>query len=96
MEQELRESELKFRKYSTDQWTESFFSTTSTILSMRTPCRKILSIPLEQLKTSNLLDVISGYHIENAASPAKTISFEEMDNDIPFLLSDQNGYLNFI
>lgn len=96
MEQELRESELKFRKvFNGSMDGIVLFNNQYDIIDANPLAGKILSIPLEQLKTSNLLDVISGYHIENAASPAKTISFEEMDNDIPFLLSDQKRILEF-
>ncbi|KJD52062.1 sporulation kinase, partial [Bacillus amyloliquefaciens] len=87
MEQELRESELKFRKvFNGSMDGIVLFNNQYDIIDANPLAGKILSTPLEQLKTSNLLDVISGYHIENAASPAKTISLEEMDNDIPFLL----------
>lgn len=96
MEQELRESELKFRKvFNGSMDGIVLFNNQYDIIDANPLAGKILSTPLEQLKTSNLLDVISGYHIENAASPAKTISLEEMDNDIPFLLSDQKRILEF-
>ncbi|GIN66194.1 PAS domain S-box protein [Bacillus sonorensis] len=96
MEKELRESELKFRKvFDGSMDGIVLFNNQYEIIDANPLAGKIFSLPLERLKTANLLDVISGYQIENAASPAKTISFEEMDNDIPFLLTDQKRILEF-
>ncbi|MFT0802311.1 PAS domain S-box protein [Bacillus swezeyi] len=96
MEKELRESELKFRKvFNGSMDGIVLFNNQYEIIDANPLAGKILSLPLEQLKTSNLLDVISAYRIENAASPAAAISFEEMDNDIPFLLTDQKRILEF-
>ncbi|MED1738999.1 PAS domain S-box protein [Bacillus swezeyi] len=96
MEKELRESELKFRKvFNGSMDGIVLFNNQYEIIDANPLAGKILSLPLEQLKTSNLLDVISAYRIENAASLAAAISFEEMDNDIPFLLTDQKRILEF-
>ena len=96
MEKELRESELKFRKvFNGSMDGIVLFDNRYDIIDANPQAGNILSIPLERLKTANLLDAISGYQIENAASPAKAISLEEMDNDIPFLLTDQKRILEF-
>ncbi|MGR3206224.1 PAS domain S-box protein [Bacillus glycinifermentans] len=96
MEKELRESELKFRKvFNGSMDGIVLFDNRYDIIDANPQAGNILSIPLERLKTANLLDAISGYQIENAASPAKAISLEEMDNDIPFLLTDQKQILEF-
>ncbi|MDA7026211.1 PAS domain S-box protein [Bacillus sp. CLL-7-23] len=96
MEKELRESELKFRKvFNGSMDGIVLFNNQYKIIDANPLAGKILHIPIEQLKSFNLLDVLSEYQIENAVSQVKTISFEEMDNDIPFLLNNQKQILEF-
>ncbi|NPC92313.1 PAS domain S-box protein [Bacillus sp. WMMC1349] len=96
MEKELRESELKFRKvFNGSMDGIVLFNNQYKIIDANPLAGKILHIPIEQLKSFNLLDILSEYQIENAVSQVKTISFEEMDNDIPFLLNNQKQILEF-
>lgn len=92
MEKELRESELKFRKvFNGSMDGNVLFDNQYRIIDANPLASNILGLPHEELKKHSLLDIISSYEIENLASPARQINFDEMDNEIPFLLSSNDN-----
>ncbi|MCO4851100.1 sporulation two-component system sensor histidine kinase KinE [Bacillus vallismortis] len=97
MEKELRESELKFRKvFNGSMDGNVLFDNQYRIIDANPLASKILGLSHEEIKKHSLLDIISSYDIENLASPARQINFDEMDNEIPFLLSScDNRKLEF-
>ena len=97
MEKELRESELKFRKvFNGSMDGNVLFDNQYRIIDANPLASHILGLSHEEIKQHSLLDIISAYEIENLASPARQINFDEMDNEIPFLLSSgDNRKLEF-
>lgn len=97
MEKELRESELKFRKvFNGSMDGNVLFDNQYRIIDANPLASHILGLSHEEIKQHSLLDIISAYDIENLASPARQINFDEMDNEIPFLLSSgDNRKLEF-
>ncbi|MCY8309987.1 sporulation two-component system sensor histidine kinase KinE [Bacillus vallismortis] len=92
MEKELRESELKFRKvFNGSMDGNVLFDNQYRIIDANPLASKILGLSHEEIKKHSLLDIISSYDIENLASPARQINFDEMDNEIPFLLSSSDN-----
>ncbi|MGM0948772.1 MAG: sporulation two-component system sensor histidine kinase KinE [Bacillota bacterium] len=92
MEKELRESELKFRKvFNGSMDGNVLFDNQYRIIDANPLASHILGLSYEEIKKHSLLDIISSYEIENLASPARQINFDEMDNEIPFLLSSSDN-----
>ncbi|MCY9071678.1 sporulation two-component system sensor histidine kinase KinE [Bacillus inaquosorum] len=92
MEKELRESELKFRKvFNGSMDGNVLFDNQYRIIDANPLASNILGLSHEEIKQHSLLDIISSYEIENLASPARQINFDEMDNEIPFLLSSNDN-----
>lgn len=92
MEKELRESELKFRKvFNGSMDGNVLFDNQYRIIDANPLASHILGLSHEEIKQHSLLDIISSYEIENLASPARQINFDEMDNEIPFLLSSSDN-----
>ncbi|MCI4135662.1 sporulation two-component system sensor histidine kinase KinE [Bacillus vallismortis] len=92
MEKELRESELKFRKvFNGSMDGNVLFDNQYRIIDANPLASKILGLSHEEIKKHSLLDIIFSYDIENLASPARQINFDEMDNEIPFLLSSSDN-----
>ncbi|MCY7900192.1 sporulation two-component system sensor histidine kinase KinE [Bacillus inaquosorum] len=92
MEKELRESELKFRKvFNGSMDGNVLFDNQYRIIDANPLASHILGLSHEEIKQHSLLDIISSYEIENLASPARQINFDEMDNEIPFLLSSNDN-----
>ncbi|PSA92046.1 PAS domain-containing sensor histidine kinase [Bacillus atrophaeus] len=97
MEKELRESELKFRKvFNGSMDGNVLFDNKYRIIDANPLASDILGLSHEKIKKHSLLDIISAYDIENLTSSARQINLEEMDNEIPFLLSGkENRKLEF-
>lgn len=97
MEKELRESELKFRKvFNGSMDGNVLFDNQYRIIDANPVASHILGLSHEEIKKHSLLEIISSYEIENLASSARQINFDEMDNEIPFLLnSSDNRKLEF-
>ncbi|MFJ5963662.1 PAS domain S-box protein [Bacillus sp. NPDC093026] len=88
MEQELRESELKFRKvFNGSMDGIVLFDNQYRIIDVNPSASELLGLMDGHLTETNLLHILAPYHIENLAQPAQAISLDEIDNEVPFVLN---------
>ncbi|MFS0654377.1 PAS domain S-box protein [Bacillus sp. 179-C3.3 HS] len=88
MEQELRESELKFRKvFNGSMDGIVLFDNQYRIIDVNPTASELLALKDGQLNEMNLLHILAPYHIENLAQPAQSMSLDEIDNEVPFVLN---------
>ncbi|MGZ9698259.1 PAS domain S-box protein, partial [Bacillus safensis] len=88
MEQELRESELKFRKvFNGSMDGIVLFDNQYRIIEVNPSASELLQLKDDHLTEMNLFHILAPYQIENLAQPAEAMSLDEMDNEVPFVLN---------
>ncbi|NQW95751.1 PAS domain S-box protein [Bacillus stratosphericus] len=88
MEEELRESELKFRKvFNGSMDGIVLFDNQYRIIDVNPSASELLGLKDDHLTEMNLFHILAPYHIENLAQPAQAMSLDEMDNEVPFVLN---------
>ncbi|MGE6631129.1 PAS domain S-box protein [Bacillus sp. NPDC077027] len=88
MEQELRESELKFRKvFNGSMDGIVLFNNQYNIIDVNPSAGELLGLTQDDLTETNLLHILSPFQIENMAQPAQEMTLDEMDNEVPFVLN---------
>ncbi|AMM97013.1 PAS domain S-box protein [Bacillus pumilus] len=88
MEEELRESELKFRKvFNGSMDGIVLFDNQYHIIEVNPSASELLGLKDDHLTEMNLFHILAPYQIEHLAQPAQTMSLDEMDNEVPFVLN---------
>lgn len=88
MEEELRESELKFRKvFNGSMDGIVLFDNQYRIIDVNPSASELLGLKDDHLTEMNLFHILAPYQIENLAQPAQAMSLDEMDNEVPFVLN---------
>lgn len=88
MEQELRDSELKFRKvFNGSMDGIVLFDNQYRIIDVNPSASELLGLRDGHLTEMNLSHILAPYQIENLVQPAQVISLDEMDNEVPFVLN---------
>ncbi|MGG4236853.1 PAS domain S-box protein [Bacillus safensis] len=88
MEQELRESEFKFRKvFNGSMDGIVLFDNQYRIIEVNPSASELLQLKDDHLTEMNLFHILAPYQIENLAQPAEAMSLDEMDNEVPFVLN---------
>ncbi|MEI4791133.1 PAS domain S-box protein [Bacillus sp. FJAT-53060] len=88
MEQELRESELKFRKvFNGSMDGIVLFDNQYRMIDVNPSASELLGLKDDHLTEMSLFHILAPYQIEKLAQPAQTMSLDEMDNEVPFVLN---------
>lgn len=88
MEEELRESELKFRKvFNGSMDGIVLFDNHYRIIEVNPSASELLGLKDDHLTEMNLFHILAPYEVEHLAHPAQVMSLDEMDNEVPFVLN---------